>query len=665
MIGPLGRLVLVGMFLHGTALASEPPDTSSETSRPMRAGAIAKGARKASVETRVDVAAAPVASTDAGASTTGPDPDAPALESDQPAEVEDPAVQLTTEEGVWTWVARMEGEIPDPEVVRATEELLEETRAEYALIDDLNGPSVPLTFYQDPAASLAGDPLYLDLVDPSEFDIPIVVNPEVEKWVRYFTGDGRKYFARWLARSTRYRPMMYERLDAKGLPRDLVYLSMIESGYNAHAYSSAAAVGLWQFIQSTGRVYDLRIDWWIDDRRDPERSTDAALAFLADLHKMFGDWELAWASYNGGPGRVRRSISSSGSKDFWTIAAGTWLHSETRNYVPKIMAAAIIGKHPERYGFTDIAYQDELVYDTAEVDGMVEITALARCAGVDEDTFRVLNPALRRWATPEGVTEVRVPAGRKDTFVAALGKLPAYERVAFVRHKVQRGETLSGIASRYNVSVAEMSRVNKLGNADRIFVGMSLVIPSGGMGELVEAARVVSDAPAPKAAPSATRTRSHTVRSGDTLSGIAAKYAVSVADLRAWNRVKGDTIYVGQTLTLQGGSASASASTSSSVSNVRHTVARGESLSGIASRYGVPTAELQRWNDITDPSRILVGQVLTVRVPEARTTTHTVVAGESLGAIARRYGCSVDEIVGWNKLSSTVIHPGQALKIRR
>ena len=316
--------------------------------------------------------------------------------------------------------------------------------------------------------------------------------------------------------------MMYEKLEKEGLPRDLVYLSMIESGYNAHAYSHAAAAGLWQFIPSTARLYKMRVDWWVDDRRDPEASLDAAMAFLGELHQMFGKWELAWASYNTGPGRVRRAMKKFGTDDFWVIEDGNYLHPETENYVPKIMAAAIIGKHPERYGFTDIAFQDELRYDTAKVEGSVELEVLAKCAGTTVKEIKALNPALRRFATPpEGYT-LRVPVGSQGTFVAALAKVPKSKRVTVAHHKVRRGETVGAIASRYGVRVSDISRANGLKNANRVYVGQSLLIP-GRSGSSTHVAaisgRTRTDA---KTVPS-----THTVRGGDTLSSIAASAMIT------------------------------------------------------------------------------------------------------------------------------------------
>lgn len=579
----------------------------------------------------------------------GPNVNTPAAESTE----EGMATDNRPSEGIWQWVDRMEGEIPSDETVEAIEELEQLEQAERVLIDELAGSDVPVDLYTDPAAALTVDPLYLDRVDPSEFDIPVVVNDEVRKWVKYFTGSGRKYYAKWLGRSTRFRPMMYRELDAAGLPRDLVYLSMIESGYNAHAYSHASAAGLWQFIPSTARLYKMRVDWWVDDRRDPEASLDASIAFLSELHQMFGDWPRAWAAYNGGPGRIRRASSKADSKDFWVLARGTYLHPETDNYVPKIMAAAIIGHHPERYGFTDIDFQEELVYDVAHVDGSVELGILAKAAGTDLDTLKALNPALRRFATPPEGYDVRLPVGRKDTFVAALAKIPKDKRVTVAKHTVRRGETLSVIAGKYRVSVGSLSAANNLRNVNRIYVGMTLVIPVPG-----------GAPPAVASSSSSSRSSStpstHTVRSGETLSSIATRYGTSVSSIKSRNGLSGSTIYVGQKLKLTGSSGGSSSAVAST-----YTVRRGDSLSGIASKHGVSLSSVQRANGISNASHIQVGQKLKIPAgSSAAWRTHTVKSGDSLGRIASVNGCSVSQLQSWNNLSGTTIHPGQQLRIR-
>jgi membrane-bound lytic murein transglycosylase D len=640
----------------------------------------------------------------------GPDPDATAAEPPPapPELVDAPA------EGIWDWVDRMEGEIPSPGQVAAVVEVTAEQRAERAITDELTGGEVQLRFYEDPVAALAVDPQALDRIDPAEFDIPIELNESVDKWIRYFTGNGRKYYERWLVRSVKYQPMMRAELAKAGLPQDLVYLSMIESGYNPHAYSHADAAGLWQFIESTGRVYDLRIDWWVDDRRDPEASLKAAITFLGELHRMFGDWRLAWASYNGGPGRVRGAIRKSGTKDFWKIAEGSYLHPETENYVPKIMAAAIIGKHPERYGFTVPPAEEGLRYDVVDVSGSVALEVLARCAGTTVEDLKALNPGLRRYATPPEGYPLRVPVGRHDPFVVALQAVPPAERGAVQRHTVRRGETLSIIAARYSTTVDELSHANQLRNVNRIVVGMNLVVPPGAGAP--PARTVLADArpssPSPSAAseqpppkpsasatrnrapepavmaaamslrpspgaagggdsgtaagsPRATETATHVVERGETLSILASRYGTDVATLKSTNGLRTSTILVGQKLKVPDSGEPAG---TAGAEPLIHVVQKGEWLTAIAARYDVTPAEIQRWNGVRDPSHIEAGQKLEIRPgPQARDVWVEVVVqrGESLSKLAARHGCTVAQLQQWNELGGrSVIHPGQKLKVR-
>jgi membrane-bound lytic murein transglycosylase D len=582
-----------------------------------------------------DISTNPVAAAaTAGLADTGPAPDAEAVEAPE-------------DDGVWQWIDRMGGEVPSAEDLGAIRELAEELATEDSFEEGGRKSAVPEALYKEPERAASTDPLKLDLVDPDEFDIPIETNAAVQKWVRYFTGSGRKHFARYLSRAQLYEPMIIAELEAHGLPRDLRFVAMIESGYNAHAYSHAGAAGLWQFIPSTGRLYDLRVDWWVDDRRDPAKATDSAVEYLTDLHKMFGgNWELAWAAYNGGPGRVRSAMKRSGAKDFWGLVKADILHSETENYVPKIMAAAMVGKHPERYGF-ETAPRPRLRYQVAQVEGSVSLARLAEAAGSTEEELAHLNPGLRRFATPPEGYGLRIPVGSKEQFLAKLADLPKDERVEVVRHTVVRGDTLSKIAARYSVPVEVISRTNRLKNVDHIYVGLSLVIPVTGQG---------AGAAASQTASRSTPTTTYTVKSGDTLSGVAARYGVRISDVQQWNALKGSTIYVGQTLKLR--------PTKVPTTTVEHRVASGESLSRIAEKYGVTVSDIQSANNISNPSHIQVGQRLTVRVPEVAWSTYTVKSGDSLGAIAGRYACSVDDIVAWNTLESTVIHPGQVLRLR-
>jgi len=458
-------------------------------------------------------------------------------------------------------------------------------------------------FYKDPAGIFAPDPLHLRKIDPADFDIPIVINDDVIRWMNYFTTRGERWFGKWLGRGGRYWPMMYDKLDAAGAPRDLVYLSMIESGYATHAYSKAAAVGLWQFISSTGRMYDLRVDWWMDERRNPELATDAAIHFLTDLHKRYDDWYLAWSAYNAGPGRVNRAIKKYGTRDFWELSKKKALPEETRNYVPKLIAAAIIAKYPERYGYTDIQFQEPLSHDSVTVPADVSIEVLAKCASVSVDEFRVLNPQLRRWALPPSPARqtVHVPKKKGRKFLAALKKIPADQRVTHRRHTIKKGETLGSIGKKYGVSAKSIQTVNKIKDPRRIRSGQQLVIP-------------VNGAPPQQALASTTggktqrrKPTSHTVRKGETLSQIAAKYKVKTSDLKKLNGLKSaNTIRVGQKLSLKSTGSKSQSQWSS------YTVRRGDSLSAIAKRHGCTVTDLKKWNKLKS-SRIITGQKLKVR----------------------------------------------------
>ena len=520
-----------------------------------------------------------------------------------------PAV-VPAEGSLWDYIEEIDGSVPAaPAAIGDSEDLdAERSLEETFLAEERLRPGPPASIYADPLASTAADPYHLAELDPADFDIPIVVNDDVIRWMDYFTGKGRKYYAKWMGRSSRYRPMMYRKLDAAGLPRDLVYLSMIESGYATHAYSRAAAVGLWQFITPTAKEWGLRVDWWMDDRRDPEMATDAAIRFLGHLNQTYGHWYLAWAAYNGGPGRVNRAIKKHGTRDFWELVERDGFASETDNYVPKLIAAAIIGHNPEAYGFTDIDYMDELVYDEVVVGPNISLDVLARCAGVSQSEFQAMNPHLRRWALPPDGKEfrLRVPVEKRSDFVAALDKVPPSERVTYQRHKVGNGETLGVIASRYGSSVSAIQRMNGISNANRIYVGMELVIPAKGGG------------PPPGAALASTS-------GGGTRSKTSAP--------------KQSTTY--------------------------HTVRRGEALSSIAARYGVETSDLMRWNGIKNANKVQAGQKLKLYTTRPSWTTYTVRSGDTLSTIASKMGCSVGDLQSWNNLRSSRIYAGQQLKVRR
>jgi membrane-bound lytic murein transglycosylase D len=555
------------------------------------------------------------------------------LRDADPSMREEPKAVQAPEGSLWDFIENIEGVVPTDEAVPQSEELDEERQAEHTfLIEGVNGRP-PEAFYADPLAATADDPLYLNLVNPNDYDIPVVINDDVIRWMRYFTGSGRKYYARWLERSTKYRPMMYEKLDKAGLPRDLVYLSMIESGYATHAYSRAAAVGLWQFIAPTATEWGMRVDWWVDERRDPEVSTDAAIAFLGYLNKKFGSWHLAWAAYNGGPGRVDRAVARHGTKDFWKLSKAGAFPDETDNYVPKLIAAAIIGHHPERYGFTGLQYQERLDYELVQVPPSVGVDVLARCAGVSVAQFQDMNPHLLRFTLPpEGKgLFVHVPKHGKDTFLAALDKVPPAERITFSRHKVRPGESLGSIAKRYGVSAADLQRVNKISNPNKILVGMELVIPGKGSAGAMVAA---NDGPRPEAKATASKTT-------------ASKASAEPATAKAMTSTAG------------------AGASQPKATKITHVVRKGEALSAIAARYGVSTSDVMRWNGISNANKVNYGSKLVIYQKASAWSTHVVRKGETMSEVAARYGCSVADLKSWNNLKSSEIYVGQKIKVRR
>jgi membrane-bound lytic murein transglycosylase D len=383
------------------------------------------------------------------------------------------------------------------------------------------------------------------------YDLQLVENPMTERWVRFFSGDGRHYMDLWLTRLPKYQDLIYSVLDEYQVPRDLIYLAMIESGLSLHARSYANAVGPWQFMAGTGKLYDLRIDWWVDERRNLEKATRAAASHLSDLYEQFDSWPLALAAYNCGGGRVSRAIKRHGTRDYWKL---TSLPSQTRNYVPKFMAALYIGKDPKRYAFNP-PNGDRYVYDVVPVEDATDLRLIAELAECSIEQILELNPYVKRWCTPPSERyDVRVPAGKGETVVERLGQIPAEERVTWRRHRVVRGETLSGLAKHYNTPVQAIRDANKLGQRKTLKPGAYLIIPVISAVEpgprvaqyIAEAAKSASAS----AAESSGRSVIYKVRRGDTLSKISRKHGVSVTQIMKWNRKRSARIFVGERLRL-------------------------------------------------------------------------------------------------------------------
>lgn len=453
-----------------------------------------------------------------------------------------------------------------------------------------------------------------------KFDIPVVVNDRVVAWIDYFQGPGRRHFERYLARSGRYIPQMQDILKKYGLPQDLVYLAMIESGFSAKAYSRAHASGHWQFIRATGKRYGLDQNNWIDKRRDWEASTDAAARYLKDLYAMFGDWHLAMAAYNAGEGKISKAIAKNNTRDFWVMIERDkrYLKAETKDYVPKFLAAAIISKSPERFGFDNIVYDKEFEYEHAKIDTQTDLQVVAKCAGVDPQAVEELNPELLKGVTPPSSDyHIRLPRGTAEKFKDTYAKLPDSEKIMLVRHTVRKGESIGRIAKRYGVSVREIVAANDLGNVKNVKRGMTLIIPTGG-----EARNVIDTNVALETSRPTGKALKHRVQRGETLGVIAQNYGVGVADLKRWNKLGGKhMIRVGQMLKVYGVEDSGAkvafkGETKKSGSGKTYVVRRGDSWWKVAQKNGVSIGDLKTWNP--NMAELKVGQKIKLYASEEK-----------------------------------------------
>jgi len=376
------------------------------------------------------------------------------------------------------------------------------------------------------------------------YNIPMILNDSVENHLEYFKTRGRDVFQIWLDRSARYIPMMKEIFKQKNLPEDLVYVAMIESGFNPYAVSWARAVGPWQFMPATGKIYGLRIDWWIDERKDPIKSTNAAAEHLKDLHSLFGSWPLALASYNAGAGKVRRAVLRTRSDDFWDLKASRYIRPETKNYVPKYMAATIIAKNPEAYGFIVTAV-NPYKYDEVVIEESTDLRLIARCAECAYQDIKELNPEIKRWVTPPHYDRytLKIPVGKKETFLANYAAIPPEQKIKWERHEVRKGETLSSLAKQYNTNPEAIRDINRL-KKSRIAPGRHLLIPIDINGKNHDLS-YLSMGQAGKQQQILYR-----VRRGETLNRIAKNYNVTLADIRGWNKGIGTTVRTGQRIKL-------------------------------------------------------------------------------------------------------------------
>jgi membrane-bound lytic murein transglycosylase D len=403
-------------------------------------------------------------------------------------------------------------------------------------------------------------------------DIEIPLNNRVLSYINLFQGNLREFIDEGLRRGSRYLPMIQDEFKKAGLPLDLAYVPLVESAFKTNAQSRAKARGMWQFMRSTGLEHGLRQNWYVDERSDPEKATQAAAKYLKTLAGMFdGDWHLALASYNGGPGRVQRAMRRGRKSDFWELSkAPRLLPRETREYVPMILAAMVIARNPAQYGFSPIPDQP-LSYERVTVKDPVDLRRVAEWTGTPIDEIESLNPELRRWTTPVRTPayEVKVPVGTGDAFRARLAEVTPEALAAFQWHTVKRGESLLSIARKLKVKQADLAEANYLSVRARVSAGQQLIIPRAPTtlmaasvdnpapaAQLAESRPVVSQAAAlttpPTGVPVESQRLIYRVKRGDTLFSIARLYHTTVDALRSWNTrtVHGNRINVGDRLTI-------------------------------------------------------------------------------------------------------------------
>jgi membrane-bound lytic murein transglycosylase D len=370
-------------------------------------------------------------------------------------------------------------------------------------------------------------------------DLPLTLNSQVEYFIHKFQSPWKQSFNGWLTRATRYLPMMKEIMRKEGLPEDLVYVAMIESGFTLNARSVANAVGPWQFMSATGRRYALRIDQWVDERKDPVKATVAAAMYLKELYGIFNnDWYLATAGYNAGENKILRAIGKYNTSDFWEISRGSYLKRETKDYVPKLLAAAIIAKDPAKYGFTSVTTLPTVEYDTVVVPGRTDLELVARLTGTTYQSIRELNPSLRHWCTPPNYPnfELKIPKGTKGQFEMAYAKIPEAERFTekplYTKYAASRKDSLVSVARRFGTTPAILAELNGMAKKDKVS-GRTLIVPVRQSVDFVKEGR--------GSAANKSAIRYYTVRKGDTLQSLSRRFNVSAAALVAWNNIRSKT----------------------------------------------------------------------------------------------------------------------------
>jgi membrane-bound lytic murein transglycosylase D len=406
-----------------------------------------------------------------------------------------------------------------------------EQKAQPAPIDEAN----EITFPVDANLKAKAE----EQVKETRSDLPLIMNDYVASYINFYSTRAHGTVERALVRSGRYHDMIVRVLREEGVPQDLIYLAEAESGFEPLALSRAGARGMWQFMSSRASGYGLQRSWWIDERQDPEKATRAAARHLRDLYNQFGDWYLAMAAYNSGPGNVQQAVKRTGYADFWELYKRNVLPKETKNYVPIILAFTIMAKNPAQYGLDRIQPALPLETDTVRINYPVDLRLVAECVDIDLNTLTELNPSLLRLTTPKDSTyDLRLPVGTKDKFDQSIAAIPLDKRVAWRYHHVVAGDTLDTIARQYHASPKAIKEVNDL-QGEELHADSKIIIPitpgkSSSSGQVA-----YSHAPT-----------HYKVRRGDTVLSVADDFGVPPERLRRWNRLEGDQLTHGRVLVI-------------------------------------------------------------------------------------------------------------------
>lgn len=523
------------------------------------------------------------------------------------------------------------------------------------------------------------------------------MNANVQRWVGLFQGRFKPNFDRWFGRLGLYGPTVSRILKEEGVPQDLIYLAMIESGFNLSATSVAACVGPWQFSRGTGRAYGLNNDFFMDDRRDLVNATRAAARHLKDLYQTYGDWYLAFAAYNAGPGTVNRAIRGTGSNDYWAHARSRHLKQETKDYVPKILAALHIVKNYQKFGYTTHNFSAPMKYDRVTVPDATDVATLAKSAGTSVEVIRELNPALTSGITRPGhQTSVFLPSGTKDLFQRRYAGIPEDERVSGLYHKVGHRENLNTIAKHYGVNKARLAKMNGLSPNQAVATGQVLHVPADKRSLLALANRAASGSGKGSWA-------THNVRRGETLAAIAKRYRTSTRSLASWNRLGAKSrLRIGQKLKIYrntGGenfgafyATSAPSSKGPRVSGVTHIITQDQhspvnlaltkeeaseimpKMAAVADNAQVMSLDadqpsvIRTIEDVPSPAEEMNKQMAVALAPQASAkpaTYYTVRRGDSLGKIAAAQRISLSQLRQMNGLKSDVLRVNQKLVVRK